>query len=465
MNDNNSYLEEIKNLNSEDSEVRRSTASSYLYTKLPDELIRPFVALIDDQEAGVRDIVSSVLSSDGNPAIPNNLVPYVSSENLFTRNLAGEILIKIGKPAINAMMGYLADGNDDDKKFLIDVMGLIGDPEPISGIIETLEKSNNDNVLLACIEALGNIRADKTVDYLIDSFDKNENFRPTVIEALGKIGSQKALDFILNNYIYVDELTKFSMLESIGLIGDEQAFFLVLTDLKNITGPMTWAAIEALKKLRDKLNIDVPYDESMKNAILSTLVDAEPRFQKAAAGLISVYQDSEIVDAILKIFGSDPEIDDEIKVRFFENPAFFYSKIASYLKQKPSNIKPLIEIIKEMIQNDGGESIFKMNELELRTLGDVFADNLTNSDEEIRRSVMELIFFISIETAFLFLDTMSIDDNIWNRLRLLEILESLNDERIISTLVKLSEDPEEMVAEKAREIANEKGVFNLEKKV
>jgi HEAT repeat protein len=303
------------------------------------------------------------------------------------------------------------------------------------------------------------------VDYLIDSFDKNENFRPTVVEALGRIGSPKALEFILNNYIYVDELTKFSMLESIGLIGDDQAFFLVLTDLKNISGPMTWAAIEALKKLRDKLKIDVPYDESMKNAILSTLVDAEPRFQKAAAGLISVYQDTEIVDAILKIFGTDPEIDDEIKVRFFENPSFFYPKIASYLKQKPANIKQLIEPIKEMIQNDGGESIFQMNELELRNLGDVFADNLTNTDEEVRRSVMELLFFVSIETAYLFLDTMSDDDNIWNRLRLLEILESLDDERIVSALIKLADDPEGMVAEKAREILNQKGVYNIENKV
>ena len=222
-------LNVVKNeLNSGDPSVRRSAAEKFLHEELPGELVKEFTSKLEDEDIGVRDAVSSVLITSTNPDIPKYVLPFVSSKKIAIRNLAGEILLKKGKESLDAMIDYLPNGDDDDKKFVIDVMGLIGDLKPVKEIIEVLKTSENENVVLAALEALGNIKAEEAEDYIIAKFDENELYQPTVTEALGKIGSEKSLKFIYGKFNEVDDLSKFPMIESLGSVGNEEAFFLLL---------------------------------------------------------------------------------------------------------------------------------------------------------------------------------------------------------------------------------------------
>ena len=89
------------------------------------------------------------------------------------------------------------------------------------------------------------------------------------------------------------------------------------------------------------------------------------------------------------------------------------------------------------------------------------AENLTNSDEEARKTSMELLFVLDVETGLLFLDTMLEDDNMWNKIRLLEMLEEVNDERADNALRTLSGDQESMISERAATILENRTVSNL----
>ena len=291
------YQEDIKNLASEDPSIRRMVAEKYQYETITDEIAQALTEKITDQDIGVRDAVATALILSENNKIAEIVVPFIASEEISTRNLAGEILLKRGLSSVPAMVNYLPKGNDDDDKFIIDLLGLIGDNSTGPEILKVLERTKNDNVILACLEAMGNIKYEEGVPAIIQKYDENENFTPTVIEALGKIGSEESLSFILDKYQYVDELTKFSMIESIGLIGNPQAFYLLLSELRNMKGALTWAAIESLDKLKDKFQLDVPFDENMKNSILNTLIDGEKKHKKAAANLITAFEDREIIEA------------------------------------------------------------------------------------------------------------------------------------------------------------------------
>jgi HEAT repeat protein len=347
---------------------------------------------------------------------------------------------------------YLPDANDDDQKFLIDVLGLIGDKKPAKAIMEVLEKTENDNVILACIEAMGHIKCEEATEKIIKFYDQNEVFQPTVIDALGKIGSDEAINFILEKYHEVDELTKFSMIESLGFVGNTQAFFLLLSELRNLNDALVWAAIESLNKLRGKLGLDVPFDENMKNAILSTLLEGETKHKQAAAELLTAFDDKQLVEACLTIYGDDDNVDINIKSKFLENPKPLYSMITDYLAKNPANIKILLELIKEMIESDDGESFYALSEFEKRGLSDVLTQNLENPDEEVRRNIIELLFFTDAEVALMFLDTMIQDSDIWNRMRILEIIEGCEDQRCIDAVKILANDPDEMVAERAQQM-------------
>ena len=69
---------------------------------------------------------------------------------------------------------------------------------------------------------------------------------------------------------------------------------------------------------------------------------------------------------------------------------------------------------------------------------------------------MELLFHTDVENAFLFIDTMIEDDNLWNRLKLLEILDGVAGEKATEVLKKLADDPEEMINERAKMILQDR---------
>ncbi|HPN36872.1 MAG TPA: hypothetical protein PL041_00625 [Melioribacteraceae bacterium] len=441
----------IEGLKDADASVRRASAESIGFMNdVPEIVIKQLTGRLADPDKGVRDAVSFALINLDSPVIGELVVPFVSSTDISIRNLAGEVLLKKGLSVVDSMLGYIDKGDDDDKKFVIDILGLIGDLKPASKISEVLRQTENENVVLACIEALGNIKCETAVPQIISFYEVSELYGPTIIEALGKIGGNEALNFIMDKYDTVDELTKFSMIESIGLIGDAESFFKLLSDLKNLSGPTAWAAIETLNTLKDNFQLDVPFDEHIKNAVLKTLIEADVRFKRAASNLITVFNDKEVIEVCLKIYGEDQEIDDNIKTKFIENAKVFYSKLPNYIKQNPTNLKELLDLFKEILEIEGGNALREVSQIEFYNLTEIFTLNLDNPAEEIRRTCIEMLFYLNPETAFMFLDTIINDNNMWNKMRVVEILEYFDDPRGIEAIKKLAEDPEEMVSEKAK---------------
>jgi HEAT repeat protein len=150
----------VKNQLYSDDPAKRSLAIESLMDELlDDEIIDILCAFVEDSDKGIRNSVDMTLSFNPSPNIPFHLVKYISSQIISTRNLAGEILLKIGDKAVDAMVAYIDKSCDDDKKFVIDILGLIGDAKAGTEILKVLDTNKNENVVLACIEALGNLKS------------------------------------------------------------------------------------------------------------------------------------------------------------------------------------------------------------------------------------------------------------------------------------------------------------------
>ena len=100
----------------------------------------------------------------------------------------------------------------------------------------------------------------------------------------------------------------------------------------------------------------------------------------------------------------------------------------------------------------------QLSGIEYRNLCDVFTQKLESPDEEVRRSAMELLFFLCLDTSMMFLDVMVKDSNVWNRARLLEFLEQIEDDQIIPFVKILADDEEEMIKDKALEILSNREI-------
>lgn len=453
---------EMNQIKSEDPSERRMIVEDFMNRELDEETVKLLCTLLEDPDKGVRDSASMTLIFNGNPSIPKYIIPYISSPEISIRNLAGEILLRIGENCIDDMVDYITNANDDDQKFLIDVIGLIGSEKAVEKILEVLNKSNNDNVILACIEAIGNIGYSDALPFLISFYEKNELYKPTIIEALGKMNSREILDFITSKYSVEDELTKFSIIESLGNLGDESTFYFLLSELSKTKGPLIWPIISSLQMLKEKYGLDLPFDESIKNSILFTLLEAEPKYKRSAANLITVFDDKDILDALLRIYGEDMETDENIKPAFFQYSNLIYPKVAGIIKQSPKNLKHVLWLVKEIVEFDGGVSINNLSQLDRRNLCDSFTMCLDNPDEEVRKTSIELLFLTSLETAFVFIDTMIEDDNMWNRLKILELIENIYQPKVNEILKKMLNDPEEMIKERVEWLLSQRGISDLE---
>lgn len=457
------YENEIKLLRSEDPSERRAAVEDFMGKELDEYTVNVLSLMLADPDKGVRDSASLTLIFNGHHLIPKYVVPLISSPEISLRNLAGEVLLRIGELSIDEMVAYLENANDDDKKFIIDILGLIGSEKPVPTILKVLKENSNDNVILSCIEALGNIHFKDALPELISCYENNELYKPTIIEALGKMDSSEALDFITSKYFIEDDLTKFSIIESFGSLGNESTFYLLLSELSKLSGPIVWPVIASLCLLKEKLGLDLPFDESIKNSILYTLMEAETKYKRAAASLITVFDDKDIMDALIYIYGEDYEIDENIKPAFFQYSNLIYPKLSFVIKKKPQNLKNLLWLIKDIIDFDS-ESINRLSEIDKRSLSDALTLCLDNPDEEIRKSSVELLFMTNLDCALVFIDTMIEDDNIWNRLKIVELIENIFSPKINEVLKKLADDAEEMVRERAVWTLAQRGITNLEKK-
>jgi HEAT repeat protein len=448
----NRILEKLLNATSEE---KYEIITNLNYTELDDELIKTIPNLLSDNDKGVRNAASMFIINSQDSRLSKYVVPFIASNDISVRNLAGEVLLKLGSNAVDAMIEFDHQNNDDTLKFILDILGLIGDQRASLFVMGILSASENDNVILACIEALGNLRYENSVEVLMLFYDRNELYKPTIVEALGKIGSTEALGFLTSKFSQEDELTQYSILESLGFLGNIETFFFLLEQVNNVSGPLVIPLITSLAKLKDRFSLDIPFDNKMKSLLVYTINEGTLENKKVAFDLIESFDDKDILVASLSLYGEDPELDELIKSKLFRNIEYVYKEIAKVISNNPKNLRHLLNLLIQSITYIVEYQIsLNITMVEIRSITQAVSGLLENPDEEIRKSSMEILFYLDSETALLFTDTMLADENVWNRLRLVELLENVQNDKVIEVLEKLTKDEDEMVRDRAQFMYN-----------
>jgi len=452
---NNSKKVLLEKLTKGNSEEKYETINNIQTDDLDDDLIIAISNLLSENDKGVRNAASMFIISSQDSRFAKHVVPFVASKDIAVRNLAGEVLLKLGSNAVDAMIEFDHENDDDNIKFIVDVLGLIGDQRASLFVMGILSGTENDNVILACIEALGNLRYENAVEVLMLFYDRNELFKPTIVEALGKIGSTEALGFLTAKYPNEDELTQYSILESLGYIGNIETFFFLLEQINNVSGVLVIPLITSLAKLKERFSLDIPFDNKMKSLLMYTINEGTLENKKVAFDLIDSFDDKDILFASLSIYGEDPELDEMIKSKLFRNAEYIYREISKVINSKQKNLRQILNLFIQSIAYVVEYQIpVNITMVEVRSITQAVSGLLENSDEEVRRASMEILFYVDPETALLFTDSMLEDENVWNRLRLVELIENLPNENVINVLEKLTKDEDEMVRDRAQFVFN-----------
>ncbi len=299
---------------SEDEETRRLAVvglSVYPVGETKDYL---FTALGDVSWRVRKEAVDALLAATVSTEIIEDFVRLLESDNAGLRNSAVEALERLGVRAMPVLCRHVSDDDHDVRKFVVDILGSIGDAEAVPLLIKALDDAD-PNVCAAAAENLGKIGNVQAVPHLLQALGKSDIWlRYTVLEALSKIG--KPVPMAVITPLVGENLLKKAAFDCLGAIGDAEAAPLLIEGIRERVKNIREAAVVALMKVRERL----PAEEAKQlvdvklmafngspsvEGLLSSLDTADRGLKEALLKLLGIIGDERAIGRLLQCFRDD----------------------------------------------------------------------------------------------------------------------------------------------------------------
>lgn len=258
---------------SEDSSLRRE-AAALLAEIGGDRAFDKLEILLKDRNNGVRDAAqNSIVMLGGRTAI-KKMIPLLTYEDPSIRNMAIDILRKIGIDGVDILHGIAKDSNDNIRLFVLDILGSIGNQESLDILIEGLYDTN-PNVRNAAVISLGEIGGAAAFEHLKKLINDEEWIRFSVIESFARIPHEGVVEFLLDEIKRWsnDEITICAILESLGKIGSRETVRPLMDMLRGSDEYVEVSIAQTLLKimsLDDILALDPEDGHFLKNILRDT---------------------------------------------------------------------------------------------------------------------------------------------------------------------------------------------------
>lgn len=275
-------------LRSDDEEIRRSALKSLKGISLIDSFDVVVTAMGDESWRVRKEAVEIFVFSEPDENFIERLLEFLRSEdNAGLRNSAAEAVIRLGSTASQPLIRLLSDSDADVRKFIIDVMGAIGDPVFAQPLLASLE-DHDANVASAAAEHLGSLGESSVTPNLIRAIVANESilFRFSALEALGKLATPS---FVPEEILKLaeQEILRKAVYDCLGNISDESSITLLLEGLTCRQKSARAAAVKALFRVYERSDQNVRHDMVGR---LCTLKDSP-----SIAGLFELFETGDYV--------------------------------------------------------------------------------------------------------------------------------------------------------------------------
>ncbi len=194
----------------------RRTAAGVLSEMPGREAITRLTRLIDDPSRAVVDAAAAALELKGGREAVELIAPLIASANPAVRNVAIELLRKIGIDGLDILHDLARSPQDNDRLFSVDILGTIASSDSLECLTQSL-KDSNSNVRNAAAIALGQLGDERALPSLKPLLDDEEWIRFSAIEALGKIPEPAVTDFLVAELDrwHDDDLTLIAIMEAL----------------------------------------------------------------------------------------------------------------------------------------------------------------------------------------------------------------------------------------------------------
>jgi hypothetical protein len=210
------------------SDVRRSISDMVFQQLAAGEMAEHLLEHLEDKEFGQQEFVYHLLGHLGGEIVDAAIRRLIAADNQPARNSLATLLLRIGTPAIPALIELLKDGRWQIVRIAADVLGEMKCKEAVKWLKLTVHHVDNQ-VRIETIRALAKIGGNEATAELIALLqDENLTIRKQAIAWLGTTRNQKALDPLVQLAVRHDLLGKHVDIRkeavlAIGRIGNPQA--------------------------------------------------------------------------------------------------------------------------------------------------------------------------------------------------------------------------------------------------
>ena len=240
-------LEQLERLRNPDSSVKRD-AIEFLTGIRDERVIYPLIKALQDEDQGVQQAAIDALIAYKDEVTVYNVLPLLFNDRVAVRNMAQEILEKIGETGIDLLGEHIKVKDEDVKKMISDILGKLNRPEVIPLLLEML-KDPNLNVRSSAAEGLGRIGDSTVMESLINLLNDDEWVAFFAVVALGRIGNKRSIRPLTGLIKSGNIELQIASIEAIGQIGGDKAIESLLDSLDSLRPESLNAAIGSILRL------------------------------------------------------------------------------------------------------------------------------------------------------------------------------------------------------------------------
>jgi len=304
--------------------------------------IEGFPSLLEalgDAEWRVRkSAVEQVLSLGFREEIVKGLMAGLKSEdNAALRNSAAEVLVRFGAAAVVALTAVVASADPDLQKFIVDILGEIGDRRATPVLVGLLPQFD-ENVAMAAIEALGKLRDVRAADPLIAVLRQDRPLLQfSAVKALQELGDGRAVEPLIA--CLGRKTLERAALEALGRIGDFRALNPLVQAVRLGTTKIRHTAVRALIDLHQRMPPDTKtkiicrirevYEKSVGQYLQECLRSDDVTVKRNAIVFFGWMGDVQAIDSLVSAYdeGSKEEI------------------VSAFIRMQREGVPKLLEIV------------------------------------------------------------------------------------------------------------------------
>lgn len=302
-------------LSSPDEEIRRSAVTALTGGPLSETWAFLLEAMGDRSWRVRKEAVEIFLASPGAGDYAEELFGLLrSQDNAGLRNSSVEVLVRLGGKAIPILESHAGDGDCDVRKFVVDILGGIGNVSSLPLLIKALD-DHDPNVRASAAENLGRIGHARALQPLLDALARPDlTLRHTILDALALTGGPVPAATVAS---YLEEgLLKKAVYRCLGAAGGADAAPLLVKGLEEPAAGVREAAVKAVMELRERnpgSRAREEIDRLLAGLAGSTVVDGllasgpcpDLPVRRALVRMLGIIGDSRAAGYVLRACGND----------------------------------------------------------------------------------------------------------------------------------------------------------------